>query len=446
MSFKYESDGSNSQQQVNDFQVPGDLILPLGLNVVSLAIVWQKRLDLQVDSKPSSMKDHHLMERTALFIHKNGPQMEIILKIKQSSNPAFSFLNFDSPLNQYFRYLLSVIRAGKYVPKEKPDKEETVVKETDPDSDSDDDGGYLHPSLMGGMKAPVVPRLETTSCHESLPQKRAHETPDLTNTSAAKTVSAATPSVSLATSIAKQKQSKPSKFSILPPLPLDLEKIVDKLAEKVAQAGEEFETSIKRRADPRFEFLNPGNCFHAHYVRRKLHHIEENQKRAAESKQNAQTSGRSISFSFIKTKSWTDDEIGVKEKTGSATTAPELPVETETLSREKRIQEERKKRVAAFLSLMRSREEADEKETSDDQNKHEDKQDTHSDRSSIRTSAHASSTHRDRTERDSSRYTSSRDKKHRHHHKSHTRSPSIDRSERRRSKSRRSRSRSRSRS
>lgn len=37
VSFKYESDGSNgdAQQQVNDFQVPDGLTLPLGLNLVS---------------------------------------------------------------------------------------------------------------------------------------------------------------------------------------------------------------------------------------------------------------------------------------------------------------------------------------------------------------------------------------------------------------------------
>ena len=63
---------------------------------------------------------------------------------------------------------------------------------------------------------------------------------------------------------------KPSKFSLLPPPPPEVEAIIERLAERVAKNGPEFEADIKRRADPRFDFLNPGHCFHSFYTKRKL--------------------------------------------------------------------------------------------------------------------------------------------------------------------------------
>ena len=42
---------------------------------------------------PSKMKEHNLIEKTARFINKQGAQMEILLKAKQSYNSQFDFLS-----------------------------------------------------------------------------------------------------------------------------------------------------------------------------------------------------------------------------------------------------------------------------------------------------------------------------------------------------------------
>lgn len=42
---------------------------------------------------PTTMREHNLIEKTAKFISKQGVQMEIILKTKQSSNSQFDFLS-----------------------------------------------------------------------------------------------------------------------------------------------------------------------------------------------------------------------------------------------------------------------------------------------------------------------------------------------------------------
>lgn len=51
-----------------------------------------------------------------MFINQQGPQMEILLKMKQASNHQFDFLSFSSPLHPYYRHLLMVIKNGRYRP------------------------------------------------------------------------------------------------------------------------------------------------------------------------------------------------------------------------------------------------------------------------------------------------------------------------------------------
>ena len=55
---------------------------------------------------------------------------------------------------------------------------------------------------------------------------------------------------------------------IIPPPP-DLQPIVDKLANYVAKNGPDFESIIKAKNDPRFEFLNPWNSHYSYYQLKK---------------------------------------------------------------------------------------------------------------------------------------------------------------------------------
>lgn len=64
--------------------------------------------------QPERTKLNAIIEKTASFINTQGPQMEIILKMKQANNPQFSFLSFDCPLHAYYRHLLMAIKTGRY--------------------------------------------------------------------------------------------------------------------------------------------------------------------------------------------------------------------------------------------------------------------------------------------------------------------------------------------
>ena len=369
------------------------------------------------------MKHHGLIEKTAAFILKHGSQMEIVLKLKQSSNPAFSFLNFDSPLNQYYKFLLLEMKAGRYIPDVK--KEQQFLSE---DSDSDNESGYLHPSLMG--KSSVQPAKEVPS---EIPNPPA--------------VASSESLIASSSVIPVSNQSKPSKFSLLPPPPIELEKVIDKLAEKVAEAGDEFELSIKRRADPRFDFLIPGNCFHAFYVKRKLCFIEELRMKQSEASKKLNKNielksctSHQIPFSL---KFSIDKKDVSRVKSDSDIQKESLRQEDSNTSQEKKLQEERKRKVAIFLKLMKSKESAEESE------QQEEKPFTHTPDGKIET---RKETTRRRVSRSPDRHHSDRHEKDRRRRRTRSRSRSREydrKHERQRHRSRshkRSHRRSRSRS
>lgn len=63
--------------------------------------------------QPTSIKQHKIIVKTAKFIAKQGTQMEIVLKTKQANNAMFGFLSFDNHLNQYYKHMVTLIKAGR---------------------------------------------------------------------------------------------------------------------------------------------------------------------------------------------------------------------------------------------------------------------------------------------------------------------------------------------
>ncbi|CAG9833994.1 unnamed protein product [Diabrotica balteata] len=109
-------------------------------------------LDLPVDIEwPKTVKENARIEKTALFVCKQGPQMEILLKAKQADNPQFSFLNQDGKLYKFYRHILSAFKNGRYQGYEAhtKSKNESISENQDQDSNSH----YLHPSLVSSSTA-----------------------------------------------------------------------------------------------------------------------------------------------------------------------------------------------------------------------------------------------------------------------------------------------------
>ncbi|XP_053974769.1 splicing factor, suppressor of white-apricot homolog isoform X1 [Hylaeus volcanicus] len=136
-----QSEGSQEEDQA--FVPPPELEIPEGISL------------------PETQKLNAIITKTALFISRQGGQMEILIKAKQANNPQFSFLSIDGRLHQYYRYILDAIKTGKYNPEKQPEKEESEPEEGSSDQD---DEPYLHPSLAPSFTkieaAPSIPSIQ----------------------------------------------------------------------------------------------------------------------------------------------------------------------------------------------------------------------------------------------------------------------------------------------
>ncbi|XP_053213350.1 splicing factor, suppressor of white-apricot homolog [Panonychus citri] len=237
---------------------------------------------------PSSFRMHNLIEKTALFISKHGSQMEILVKAKQAKNPQFDFLEFDSPLNKYYKHLVSSMKSGDYL---------SNLERQNDSGGSDDEDHYLHPSLLGSAakvnKSPeklFLPQLpgvpDENSSYSQLvkslkdkiirePEKKPEE--DQSGQTGNSNVNNSNDQSANSDS----SNSKRDSISILPSPPPEVQLYIDKLAEYVARKGEDFEKTIRKRNEARFEFLNPGNIYHCHYIKRKLHLLDEKRQAQA---------------------------------------------------------------------------------------------------------------------------------------------------------------------
>ncbi|XP_022243929.1 splicing factor, suppressor of white-apricot homolog isoform X2 [Limulus polyphemus] len=309
------------EDQDEPYSVPDGLTVPAGLEL------------------PQTLKAHTIIEKTAIFVSQHGPQMEIILKTKQATNPQFNFLSIDSTLYPYYRHLVVSIRAGTYKPKppEQPKKH---------DDDDDDDDHYLHPSLFAAKpqkETPfTVPNLvflrgneddayarlvknlkdklfdHRSSSPVPVEKQKKHSgskhTVHKTDKGHHSTSKSSTPPpdeqiAPLSQNMNSDQPPPPGEGpsiqlpqieesfddgndftecadanKIIPPPP-DLQPVIDKMAIYVAKNGEDFEIIVKSKSDKRFEFLESWNQFHQYYLFKKNYHIKLQEREEEANKQ-----------------------------------------------------------------------------------------------------------------------------------------------------------------
>ncbi|XP_044002350.1 splicing factor, suppressor of white-apricot homolog isoform X2 [Aphidius gifuensis] len=274
---------------------------------------------------PDTQKLNAIITKTATFISRQGSQMEILIKAKQSNNPQFSFLSIDGALNPYYKLVLEAIKNGKYNPDKEPDKKESESEESD-----DGDESYLHPSLASSLSkveaAPSIPSIQykpsencaysmlvnkitgkqqpppsdiqmpvqqipppgyyppasTYPTYPPVPQQYIHgpviygANGQPTQQSPAVPMISATVQSECTTPGPKEPPAPLVPYGPTPPKPLtrpsfivppaDVQIIIDKMASYVAKNGRDFEAIVKAKGDPRFNFLELSHQYHGYYV------------------------------------------------------------------------------------------------------------------------------------------------------------------------------------
>ncbi|RDD37811.1 Splicing factor, suppressor of white-apricot-like protein [Trichoplax sp. H2] len=259
---------------------------------------------------PKTAKMHTIIARTALFVSQNGLQLEIVLKAKQANNPQFEFLYFDKPLNDYYKHVLKMIKAGSYEyrPPESNVKDANNKSEDQQDQEcdkgsSDGDSDYeLHPALRP-QKVELEDKNEVknfddntgrqeNSKEEVIGDRSQKPTPWSSNASTAIPASQNLNYLSNKTQSTSGSESQSATFGnkakvpvaqyesnnvssvveamqgIVPPPP-DIQGVIDKMAQYVARNGDKFELVVRAKSDPRFNFLLPWNVHYRYYLYKK---------------------------------------------------------------------------------------------------------------------------------------------------------------------------------
>lgn len=267
--------------------------------------------------QPPTEKTHQIIARTAKFVSEHGGQSEIVLRVKQGSNPVFGFLMPDHHLHVYFRFLVDhpeVLDADnkadrKHVEKGSVQGEGLSLLGSVYGTGDDEDEGTTQVSVdskEGGSsiqdcsvdntacstdsgmvleKAEFLIRKEFQEDISSTKQHTALEHDDASIIDRASDLEGsrhpsgdslgthASPSHELARNDTQSVQTSGNQVRkeiapILEP-PSFLKRVVEKMVEFIARNGKEFEGIIvnQDRVSGRFPFLLPTNQYHPYYLK-----------------------------------------------------------------------------------------------------------------------------------------------------------------------------------
>jgi len=214
-------------------------------------------LDLPSDViPPPTVKLFSVIEKTALLIAAQGPQMEILLKAKQSGNPVFEFLSMDHPLHKFYKHLVMLVKTRQYKKKAPPLPSPPPVSLVPQYSD-------IAPNLAPKVVSIPYKRSEDCSYSQLISKLQKYAptpapppppsiTPQPPNTEKAPTPPPPPPA------------GLPPGPIVIPPT--ELQTIIDKMASYVARNGRSFEEVVRTKDENRFRFLSPDDKHHNYYL------------------------------------------------------------------------------------------------------------------------------------------------------------------------------------
>ena len=214
---------------------------------------------------PSTVKQFSVIEKTAILIAKQGPQMEILLKTKQSGNPVFDFLTLDHKLNKFYKHLILLVKTKQYRKRSDPvpPKVSLVPQYSD-----------LPPvSIPTPAPAPKVASVQykrSEDCAYSqlinkLQKYAPAPAPAPAPVNNPPPISSA-PESKESSPAPSQEQVKMPDGPIIIPASSDLQTIIDKTASYVAKNGRSFEDIVYNKDKSRFVFLKSSDRHYNYYL------------------------------------------------------------------------------------------------------------------------------------------------------------------------------------
>jgi hypothetical protein len=241
---------------------------------------------------------HQIIARTALFVSKHGGQSEIVLRVKQGSNPTFGFLMPDHHLHSYFRYLVDhpqLLKDGADA-----DEADKGYKTINSETKHTTSGGAL--SLLGtvydsgeeegdtplAISKSIDPENGTSTIvrgHKELPDNEevrkgqtvmgeavdkpilTKKNPVLTGNSLVAAQREKANDTAVKSQNTKSVESE-TKEMILEP-PSFMKRTMEKIVEFILRNGKEFEGKLidQDRTTGRFPFLLSSNPYHSYYLK-----------------------------------------------------------------------------------------------------------------------------------------------------------------------------------
>eukprot|EP00262_Sarcandra_glabra_P017136 TRINITY_DN5780_c0_g1_i2.p1 TRINITY_DN5780_c0_g1~~TRINITY_DN5780_c0_g1_i2.p1 ORF type:complete len:761 (-),score=183.11 TRINITY_DN5780_c0_g1_i2:382-2664(-) len=267
--------------------------------------------------QPPTEKLHHIMARTAIFVHEHGGQSEIVLRVKQGDNPTFGFLMPDHNLHPYFRFLVghsNLLKTDMDPKAQEKEKRPDIKQNQTPVSEGalsmlgsvygsgeDDDGAVQVVSESKGIEPEsLVHAVDMTFSHglkqaessasclveDKTPCKDPFivakaKAPSYKSTRYATKVTAGTADIkrreadtfSSPSVVVDKPQSSPPSVSEVEALILEppsfLKRMIDRIVDFILRNGKEFEAILIEQdsTNGRFPFLLPANQYHPYYLR-----------------------------------------------------------------------------------------------------------------------------------------------------------------------------------
>jgi Surp module len=229
---------------------------------------------------PPTLKLNQIIEKTAKFISSQGPQMEILLKTKQASNPQFDFLNHNGKYNSYYKHILGMMKAATYPwqefeVKSEENSQDAVDYNINASSPAPSTSSIIIPKMVFKPSADctytqLISKITKAPIAEIEKQKRQeNETEKAKNGGGVIEVKKPLFGLVHYSSDSESEEEEEQKTlitytGIIPPSELQL--VIDKTAIYVAKNGIDFEETLRKKNDMRFQFLDFGNEFHEYYA------------------------------------------------------------------------------------------------------------------------------------------------------------------------------------